>query len=236
VGHDPLQHIGRALLPAEARVGVVKRIENGLDDARLPPRQHAFADQRLEPFHDDRADHFDRRSGADRAFVDPCRHVERGERLRRGFDMRAADQERGSMQARMNRRHHRDVEVASARRGHVRSRAGLGLGRARIAVEEQRALRQSRQRRQRRLVRLIGGNDGDHRLSAGGRVGRARSADDVRRNVVRSLRRPHLWVGRIGLGVVGGYARLEAFIRAPAVEKGARRLPESEKRDRACGD
>ena len=50
-----------------------------------------------------------------------------------------ADQERRKMQLRMHRRHHRDVDITRARRFDIGPRAGLGLRRAGIAVEEKRA-------------------------------------------------------------------------------------------------
>ena len=91
------------------------------------------------------------------------------------------------MQPRMNRRHHRHVDIARAGGVHLPGRALLGLGRAGIAVEEQRALREARQRRHRRLMRLVGGDDREDGLGAGDRLGRARRADDVRSGVIGAL-------------------------------------------------
>ncbi len=233
MGHHPLEHIGRLLLPVEAGIGVVERIEHGVDNARLPPGQHAFAHQRLEPLHHDGADHLDRRGGADWAFVDLRRHAERRESRRRGLDVRAANQEGRPVQARMNRRHHGDVDIASARGFHLPSRARLGLRRAGIAIEEQRSSRETWQRRHRRFVRLVGGDDREHRLRSGDRLGRARSAKHFRRRIVGALRRPNLRVRRIGLDVEGANAPLEIRIGSPAVEEGARRLAKAEKGDGA---
>ena len=137
------------------------------------------------------------------------------------------------MQARMDRRHHRDVDIASARRLNLLSRARLGLRRAGIAVEKERAFREAGQRGKRRLMRLIGGDDREHRLGPRDRLGRGRGAEHLRRGIVGSLRRAHLRVGRIGLDVVGADARLEARLGAPAVEKRVRRLAEAEKGDGA---
>ena len=201
--------------------------------ARLPPGQHAFAHQRLEPLHHDGADHLDRRCGADWAIVDFRRHAERRERRRRGFNVRTADQQGRPVQARMNRRHHGDVDIASARRLDLLRSARLGLRRAGVAIEEQGASLEARQRGDRRLVRLIGGDDGEHRLRPGDRLGRARSAEHFRRRIVRSLSRAHLRLRRIGLDVVGANAPLEIRIGSPAVEEGARRLAKAEKGDGA---
>ncbi len=63
------------------------------------------------------------------------------------------------MQARMNRRHHRDIDIASASRLHRLSRARLGLRGAGVTIEEQRAFHEAWQRGHRRLVRLVGGDD-----------------------------------------------------------------------------
>ena len=233
VGHHPLQHIGRALLPVEAGISVIEGIEHGLNDACFSPRQHAFADERLKPLHHDGADHLDCRGGADRAVVDCRRHAERHESRRRRFDMRAADQERGPVQARMDRRHHRDVDIAAARGLDVMSGARLGLRRAGIAVEKERAFGETWQSRHRRFVRLVGGDDGKDGLGARHRLGRGRSAKHFRRRIVRSLRSPHFGIGRIGLDVVGANARLEVRIGAPAIEKGMRGFAEAQKGDRA---
>ena len=46
--------------------------------------------------------------------MDSGRHVEGGEHRRSGFGVGAANQKRGAMQARMDRRHHRDVDIAPA--------------------------------------------------------------------------------------------------------------------------
>src|SRR6185437_11368801 len=101
------------------------------------------------------------------------------------------------------------------------------------AIEEQRAPREARQGGDRGLVRLVGGDEGEHRSGAFYRLGRGRSAEHVRRRIVGSLRRAHLRVRRIGLDVVSANTRPELRVRAPAVEKGARRLAEAEKRDGA---
>ena len=95
------------------------------------------------------------------------------------------------MQARMDRRHHRDVDIASARGLDLLRGARLGLRRAGIAVEKERAFGEARQSRERGFVRLIGGDDGEHRLGARDRLGRGRSAEHLRRRIIGSLRRPH---------------------------------------------
>ena len=140
------------------------------------------------------------------------------------------------MEARVDRRHHRDVDIAPARRVDLGGGAGLGLRRARIAIEEERAFREAGQGRQRRLMRLIGGDDREHRLGPGQRLRRGRSADDIRRHIVGPLRRPDRGIGRIGLDVVNANARLEARVAAPAVEERARRLAEAKKCDGARAD
>ena len=155
------------------------------------------------------------------------------ERRRRGLNVRAADQEGRPVQARMNRRHHRDVDIASARGFHLPSGARLGLRRAGIAIEKQGASLEAWQRGDRRFVRLVGGDDGEHRLRPGDRLGRARSAEHFRRRIVGALRRPNLRVRQIGLDIVGANARLEIRVGAPAVEEGARGLAKTEKGDRA---
>jgi hypothetical protein len=133
----------------------------------------------------------------------------------------------------MNRRHHRSVDIPSARGPDVLTGARLGLRRTGITIEKQRASHEAGQRHHRGFVCLVGGDDGEHSLGPRDRFGRARSAEHVRRDVVGSLRCPNLRVGRIGLDVVGAYARREVRIGAPAVEKGARSLAEPEKRDGA---
>ena len=70
------------------------------------------------------------------------------------------------MQTRVNRRHHRDVDIAPAGGVHLLRRALFRLRRAGIAVEEERALFDPRQRGDRRLVRLIGGDDRKDRVGA----------------------------------------------------------------------
>ncbi len=137
------------------------------------------------------------------------------------------------MQARMNRRHHGDVDIPSARGLDLLRGARLSLRGAGIAIEEERAFREARQRRHRGFVRLIGGDDGEHRLRARDRLGRGRSAKHLRRRVVGSLRRSDGVIGRIGLDVVRANARLEVWVGAPAIEEGAGRLAEAEKSDGA---
>ncbi len=63
------------------------------------------------------------------------------------------------MQPRMNRRHHRDVDIPRAGGVHLSGRALLGLRRAGIAVEEESVFCETRQRRDRRLMRLVGGDE-----------------------------------------------------------------------------
>ena len=99
------------------------------------------------------------------------------------------------MQARMDRRHHRDVDIAPARGLDVLRAAQLGLRRAGIAVEKERAFGEPWQSRYRGFVRLVGGDDGKHRLGACHRLGRGRSAEHLRRRIVGSLRRPHSGLG-----------------------------------------
>ena len=103
------------------------------------------------------------------------------------------------MQARVDRRHHRDVDIAPAGRVDLYRRSRLGLRRAGVAVEEQRALRQARQRRQRGLVRLIGGDDGKDGLGARDRLRRARSPNHMGRDVIGAFGRSHLKVGELVL-------------------------------------
>ena len=59
------------------------------------------------------------------------------------------------MQARMDRRHHRDVDIAPARGLDVLRAAQLGLRRAGIAVEEEGAFAEPRQSRFRGFVGLV---------------------------------------------------------------------------------
>ena len=83
-------------------------------------------------------------------------------------------------------------------------------------------------------MRLIGGDDGEHRLGAGDRLGRGRCADDVRPPRSRPASPPApAGIGRVGLDVVNANARREAGVGAPAVEKGARRLAETDEGDGA---
>ena len=171
--HHPLEHVGGALPPVEARVGFVERIEHRLDHAGLLSGENAFADQRLEPLHHDRADHLDGGGAADRSGVDRHGHAQRCKRGRRRFGVRAADEERRAVQARMHGRHHGDIDITSARRFDRLGALGFGLRRAGIAIEEKRALLQPGRRGERRRMRLIGGDDGEHRVNPRDRLGRA---------------------------------------------------------------
>ena len=173
----------------EAGIRIVERIR--LDDAGLHAREHAFADQRLEPLHHDRADHLDRRRRADWPFMDVGRHAERRKNRRGILCVRAADEKRRTVQARMNRRHHRDVDVAPARGVHLLRRALLRLRRTGIAVEEKRAPFDAGQRRDSSLVRLIGGDDREDRIGARNGPGRGRRADHIGRDIVGAFSRPH---------------------------------------------
>ena len=133
----------------------------------------------------------------------------------------------------MDRRHHRDVDIMSARGLDLLSGAGLGLRRAGIAVEEERAFGEAGQSRDRRFVRLVGGDDGKDRFGPRHRLGRGRSAEHLRCRIIGPLRSPHFGIGRVGLDVIGANARLEVRVAAPAGEKGLRSLAEAEKGDGA---
>ena len=106
------------------------------------------------------------------------------------------------MQPRVNRRHHRHVDIACAGGVHLSGGPLLRLRRAGIAVEEQRALCEARQRRHRRLMRLVGSDDREDGVGAGDSLGRARRPDDVRSGVIGALGGAHIRVGGIGLDVV----------------------------------
>ena len=84
------------------------------------------------------------------------------------------------MQARMDRRHHGDVDITPARGLDLLRGARLGLRRAGIAVEKERAFGEAWQSRDRGFVRLVGGDDGKDRLGACHRLGRGRSAEHLR--------------------------------------------------------
>ena len=233
MGHDPFEHVGRALFPVEPRIGVVERIEHRADHAGFRSGEHAFGDQRLEPFHHDRADHLDRRGRADRPIVDRRLHAERGERGGRIARMRAADEQRRAVKARMDGRHHRHVDVTRPRGVDLFRRALFRLRRAGIAVEKERALGEARDRRDRRLVRLIGGDHGKDRPGALDRLGSGRGAEDVGPGVVGALALPHRGIGSIGLDVVGRDDGGEAGNGAPAGQKRLRGFAKTDERDRA---
>ena len=119
------------------------------------------------------------------------------ERGRPGHGVRAADEERRPVQPRMDRRHHRDVDIAPAGGVHFLGGALLGLRRAGIAVEEECAFCEARQRGDRRLMRLIGRDDREDRLRARDRLRRARRADHVGCDIVGALAGPHPGSGEL---------------------------------------
>ncbi len=69
--------------------------------------------------------------------MDLGRHVERRQNRRGVLGVRTADEKRRAVQSRVNRRHHRDVDVAPAGGVHLLRRALLRLRSAGIAVEEE---------------------------------------------------------------------------------------------------
>ena len=165
--------------------------------------------------------------------MDLRRHAEGRKRRGSRFDMRAADQKGSPVQARMDRRHHGDVDIASARGLDFLRGARLGLRSAGIAIEEERALGETWQSRDRRFMRLVGGDDGKDRLGPRDRFGRGRRAQNLRGGIIGSLRSPHFGIGRVGLDIIGANARLEVRVGSPAREEGLRRLAEAEKGDGA---
>ena len=136
------------------------------------------------------------------------------------------------MQARMDRRHHGDVDIKSARRLDLLRGARLGLRRAGIAVEKERPFREARQGRYRGFVRLIGGDDGKDRLGAC-TASAAVEAPSTSPPHSRLASRSALPNRRVGLDVIGANAGLEVPVGAPAGEKGLRGLAKAEKGDRA---
>jgi hypothetical protein len=137
------------------------------------------------------------------------------------------------VQAWMDGRHHRDVDIAPARGLDLVRGTRLGLRRAGIAVEKKRAFGEAWQSGYGGFVRLVGGNDGKHRLGACHRLGRARSAEHTRRRIIASLCRPHPGIGRIGFDVVSANARSEIRVGTPASQKSPRGLTEAKKCDGA---
>ncbi len=99
------------------------------------------------------------------------------------------------MQPRVNRRHHRHVDVTRAGGVHLFCRSLLRLGRAGVAVEEQRAIGEAGQSGHRRLMRLIGGDDREDDVGAGDGLGRARRPHDIRAGVVGPLGGAHVRIG-----------------------------------------
>ncbi len=134
-------------------------------------------------------------------------HVERGQNKGRSLRMGAADEERRSVQPRLDRRHHRYIDIAPARRIEIPGGALLGLGRARVAVEKERAHREARQRGDRRFMRLIGGDDGKDDFGARDRLGRARRPDHAGCDIVGAHAGARFRIGRIDLDVVSGNPR-----------------------------
>ena len=95
----------------------------------------------------------------------------------------------------MDRRHYRHVDIKPARRLDVLRSARLGLRRAGITIEKERAFGEAWKSRYCSFVRLVGGDDGKDRLGACQRLGRGRSAEHVRRRIIGSLGRPHFGIG-----------------------------------------
>ncbi len=166
VRHHPLQHIGGAPLPIEAGKALVERGEHDFVDPGLfrPARTHSQTSassplimiERIILIADDDPTGPSWIVAAMSSAASAAAAASR---------VRAADQKRRAVQARMDRRHHRDVDVAPARRLDRARRARLGLRRAGIAVEEEGAGGEARQRGERRGVGLIGGDDGEDQLA-----------------------------------------------------------------------
>ena len=137
------------------------------------------------------------------------------------------------MQPGMDRRHHRDVDIAPARRlDALRPSAPWSAARRNCSRGRRRRPAGQAERGERRRMRLIGGDDGKDQL-ARPRPPRARFPRPQRRRcgIIGALAFAHGSLGRIGLDVVGDDARGEVRAASPALEERLRRLAEAEKSD-----
>ena len=183
--------VGHHLAPIETRIIVLDRSRDLVDDAGARRGEKTFQRQRLDAFDHDAAHHLDGGRRTDLAAGDADSHAERAHHRGNRGRVRACEQHRRLMARRMDRRQHRDIDIA---RRVAKELCGflLAAGRDRIDVEEERLLREVRLDRLGRIDARCRRHRRNNRVRAAHRIGRRGGAThaDRRSGVLLVFRRP----------------------------------------------
>ncbi|HZR61655.1 MAG TPA: hypothetical protein VFA80_11975 [Xanthobacteraceae bacterium] len=178
VARHALQVVGHHLRPIQAGIVVLHRGGDFVDHAGARRRQKTFQGQRLDALDHDAAHHLDGGGGADLGARNGGAHVERGEQRSDRLRMRTGEQHRRAMPRRMDRRQHRDIDIAR-RRAEQLCGFLLAPGRNRIDVEKERLSGHMRLDRLRRFDARRRGHGGDDHFRAAHRLGGRAGAGDA---------------------------------------------------------